>query len=221
MTTYSDQMTSHSFVQRPISLGQSNAEHSSNQFSQSIDLSIRNCSPVEWDLLCTDKFNRILSAIKFNSLNIYSDAMFICTLIKLIHLLPDLHSLKVASVPNSNVNNLSAEDAESLRLLSINNKITKVSQWMDFELIDFLINLCPRMQHLEVMWVECKDLQTLVRIILMKTITHIPRLHSLRINVRDGGDEIVNELQKMIDSEKLLADYIIQRSDNDINLQWK
>ncbi len=55
----------------------------------------------------------------------------------------------------------------------------------------------------------------------MKPLTHIPQLHSLLFNVRNGRDEIVDELQQMIDSEKLLSDYIIKRSSDDISLRWK
>ena len=125
------------------------------------------------------------------------------------------------SLPIQQLNNLSTEDAESLRLVSINNKITKIWQSMNIELTHFLIKLCPRMEHFEVHWIKDTDLLELVRFILMKCTTHIPHLQSLRLNVRNERDEIIDDLQNIIDSEKLLTNYTIKRWGNDITLQWK
>jgi hypothetical protein len=92
---------------------------------------------------------------------------------------------------------------------------------MNIELTQFLVRLCPRVEHYEVSWIIDTNLPELVRFILMKSITHISHLRSLRFNVRNGRDEIVDELQNIINSEKRLTDYIIKRSGNDIVVKWK
>ena len=102
--------------------------------------------------------------------------------------------------------NLSKEETENRRLVSISNKITKVWQLSDFESTRFLISLCPRMEYLEVKFIEYKDLEKLIRLILMETTTHP---HSLCFHVRYANDQMIYDLQKIIDSGKLIFNYNI------------
>lgn len=52
--------------------------------------------------------------------------MTINILLKILRLLPNLDSLKISFLPVLQLDNLSDEDAENLRLVSKTNKITKV-----------------------------------------------------------------------------------------------
>jgi len=193
----------------------------STEFSPYNELSITSSNFIQWGPSFIDAFSSIVYAIKFKNLFISCSEMPISMLLKIIHLLPNLHSLEISSLSLQKLNNLSDENADNLRLVSKNNKIRKVRQSMDIKITEFLITLCPRIQHFEVSWVTNIDLPRLVGFILMKPLTHIPQLHSLLFNARNGRDEIVDELQQMIDSEKLLSDYIIKRSSDDISLRWK
>jgi hypothetical protein len=168
-----------------------------------------------------NKFSPILSGIQFKSLYLGAYEISIGMFIKLLRLLPNLDSLEISSLLDIKMSYLFTEDAENIRLLSISNKITKVSQRLIFNQVKFLINLCPRMEHFEGVGIIDKDLEKFVRFILKETITKIPYLHSLRFSVYNLNDKTIQKLQKMLNSEKLLSNYTIRYSDNDISLQWK
>jgi hypothetical protein len=147
--------------------------------------------------------------------------MSIQTFLKLLLLLPNLASLKVSSSLLLEMNNLSIQDTENIRLLSISNNITNVWQWVDFEQVKLFINLCSRMEHFEVNGVKDIDIEKLVRFVSMNTITHTCHLNSLRLCVYNPNDTMVDKLQYMIDSEKLLPNCMIKRLDNVISLKWR
>lgn len=168
-----------------------------------------------------DKLHPMLLVIQVNSLSLNYAKMPICTFLTLIHLLPNLNLLKVNSLPLSQLNALSNEDADNLRLASKCNKITKVLQHMDMNLTEFLITLSPRIEHLEIIKITDPELEKLVRFLLAKSSTDTIHLNSLQFCVENMNDEIVDKLQKMINSEHLLSNYNIQRSGNKITLKWK
>jgi hypothetical protein len=143
------------------------------------------------------------------------------TFIKLLHFLPNLESLKMSFLFHLNMNDLSAEEEEDLRLISINNNITKVSQIMNLNQLMFLINLYPRMEHFQVCGVEDKDLIKIVSLILKKTMTNIPHLRTLQINLWSINDGTVEKLKNMVHSEKLLSNYTIKYTDTYFFLEWK
>ena len=140
-----------------------------------------------------------------------------CTLVKLLSLIPSLDSLKISSSLLPTTNKLFMNDAKNLIII---NKIRKVWQWMHFWQVKFLIRLCSRMEHFEIAGVKEIDLEALVRLILSKITTHVRHLSSLCLHVYNANDTMVDKLQYIIDSEKLLSNYIVERSDNVISLKW-
>jgi len=186
-----------------------------------IHMSIANYPAVEFSIPFINKFSPILLAIQFTCLHISFSNLLISTLVKIIGLLSNLDSLKVSFSSLQQLSDLSIEDAENLRLVSISNKITRVWLSMEFNLMYVLIKLCPRMEHLEIDHVNEEDLTKVVRIILMKSCRHICHLYSICFHIYTENDEIIYDLEKIIDSEKLLLDYKIKRKCNDILLQWK
>jgi hypothetical protein len=195
-------------------------ENASMQFSPSHALSITDHDYTKWCPSFINLLNSILCPVRFTSLNISCSLMTASMLFKIIRWLPNLDSLRVESLSLQQLKNLSDEDAEIFRLISTSNKITKVGQQMKMELTEFLLALCPRIEHLEVACIMNTEFERFVRFILMETFTHIPYLHSLRFLVVEANDEMIQKLQNMIDSEKLLSNYLIKRSDDHISLQW-
>ena len=92
---------------------------------------------------------------------------------------------------------------------------------LEIEQVNFLINLCPRMQYFQVHDSKDMDLKMLARCVLRKTNTDIPHLSSLYFDIHDEYDKMVWKLRKMIDSDKLLLNYTINRINNYIVLKWK
>ena len=141
--------------------------------------------------------------------------------IKIIRSLPNLIVLRVPELSLDQLGSLSVEEEEDLRHFSINNKVTDVSHSAELNLTQFLISLCPRMKYFEMSCKSDKIPEALVRLVLMSTITHTRDLHSLKIWIYKANDQLVRKLQNMIDSEKLLFNYIIKRLNNNIVLKWK
>ena len=85
-----------------------------------------------------------------------------------------------------------------------------------------LIKLCSEMNYLQV-----NDLNTInVKVFLSNILKHIiheshDHLRPLPVRVPTADDQMIKQLAKMIDSEKLLVNYTIRRVAEHIYLQWK
>ncbi len=165
----------------------------------------------------------------FTHLNINCKGLPIGMLIEIIRLLPNLHCLEISSLSLFQSNGLSPNDSEMLFSVSINNKITKVklNKMDEMEQIHFLFDLFPHMQYLEV---DCKtenDLENFIKSIIMNNITYIHYLQCLCICVPNANEKMLENLKIMIDFEryfhvdKTFTDYILQRRENKIYLNWK
>jgi hypothetical protein len=169
-----------------------------------------------------DTIGPILAMVYINCLNITCREIFIGTLIDLIKYLPNLHSLVVSSLAMIHPRCLSVEEARTLRLVSNNNKITKVNlqRMNDLAQVQFLFDLCPRIEYLEVNCINDVFPEKFVRFILMKNTKYIPNLSSLCLEISLTNEDIVEKLKKMIDLEQLRQNYTIKQIDNRIYLRW-
>ncbi len=139
-------------------------------------------------------------------------------LFRIIQLLPNLDSLKVSSLPLIQSGWLFDDEGEIRYLTSINNKITKVNleKTTDIEQVHFILYLCLCIQYFQLDIPKDMDLDMLVRFILIKCTTYIPHLYSLCLSIPNANEEMVYQLQKLIESEKLLTNYMIKRISNNI-----
>lgn len=153
----------------------------------------------------------IFTAVHITSLKL-GENYSIDILVDVLNHLPNLNALKISSLPSIN--------SSDKQIVLNNNKITKVnlSEMIEFEQLEFLINLCPQMEHLEVSYTNNIDPESLVRFITK----HIPNLCSLCLYILIADhDVIVQKLRKMISTERLLHHYTIKRGLNRIYLLWK
>jgi hypothetical protein len=91
----------------------------------------------------------------------------------------------------------------------------------DIDEIVFLMDLCPHLIYLRVDNINNMNMESFVRIILLKMKTqHQSKLQLLCFHVRAADDQTIKQLNKMIDDEKLLIDYTIKRVLDFIYLQW-
>ncbi len=133
-------------------------------------------------------------------------------------------SLYISSLLLSNSNELPDEKARLLTHIIENNRITKVylRKLNDIEEIYFLIKLCPRMIYLKVDGINNMDMELFLKNILKKIKQECNehfRLFGFRIPTAD--DQVIQKLDEMITSEKLILDYTIKRLLESIYLQWK
>jgi hypothetical protein len=168
-------------------------------------------------------------AIQFTHLNIDCDRIPIGMFIEIIHLLPNLESLKISSLPLVQLSGLSFEDSASLLLVSITNKITKMKldKMDDMEQIHFLMDLCPRVQYFEIGCKTKNDLEDIVRSITMNSITPILYLKCLCLCFPNANEKMIENLQDMIDFErhfyvdKNFRECLLRRRQDKIFLNWK
>jgi len=196
----------------------------STQLSQSVVLTILDRYSVDLDIIFSiDDTSSVCTVLQITHLIIKCRNIFIGALIELLHFLPKLDSLKICSLSLLKPRCLLKDEVESLRLISKKNNITKVNLERINELaeVQFLIDLCSRMQYFEVDCSSKIDIKLLVRFILMKTIRCISHLCTLCLSGTEANDEMVKKLQDMINLEQLLYDYTIKCIDDKIYIRLK
>ncbi|CAF1131356.1 unnamed protein product [Adineta steineri] len=199
-----------------------NIDNALAPFIPTSQLVISGCSSTEQNQTFIDDFKALFVAIQFTHLNINCEKVPIEMLIRIIQLLPNLDSLKVSCMPIMQSAWLFSIDRDLFFQTSINNKIKKVhlEKIIEIEQLNFLLFLCNYMQYFQVDCGKDMDLEPIVRHILMKTRIYIPHLTCLHLNVQSGNEEMVYNLQRLIENEKLLNKYTIKRISDNIILRW-
>lgn len=150
------------------------------------------------------------------------------TVIEIIDLLPNLHSLEITSMPSPEANLLSTKASEMFLSVCNTNKIAKVklNQMKKIEQIYFLMDLCPQMEYLEVNCETEKDVISIVTFVTRNSIKHMRHLHCLRLSVPNAGEKLVENLKIIIDferpffSDQTFISYEIHRVQNKIFIDW-
>jgi len=173
--------------------------------------------------LFMNKFQSTFVAVQFTRLKINCKDIPIGIFIRMIHLLPNLDSLEVLSLPNIQSNWLS-NNYGSMHQFStpIDNKITNVNlkKIINIEQVHFFLYLCPRVQYFQVNIPKHMDYKMLGRFNLIQAKTYNIYLRFLSLCIKNANEDMIHNLQKLIDSEKLLSNYMIKRFGNYICLKW-
>ncbi|CAF4080837.1 unnamed protein product [Adineta steineri] len=116
-----------------------------------IQLTIRDYKFTELNWRLIKKLKCAFKAIQFTHLDINNNSMSINMLLDILHLLPNIESLKLSSIPILQLESLSIEDTKNHLSVSAINKITKVKlgQVTEEQQIEFFINLCAHIKYLE------------------------------------------------------------------------
>ncbi|CAF4226281.1 unnamed protein product [Rotaria sp. Silwood2] len=144
------------------------------------------------------------------------------SLMKILNVLPELDSLKIAYLSISEIR-YSFIDDQNLRLVSYQNKITKVylENVKKSEEVYFLLRLCLRMKYLKVNFIYDVNQKLFIRNFLRTIIINRHQyLQSLYFQVPKIDVQIMNELEEMINREKLLRHFTIKRVLNYVHLEW-
>ncbi|CAF1068304.1 unnamed protein product [Rotaria sordida] len=163
--------------------------------------------------------------------NIYHFELFrekICspTLINIIDKLLEVGSLKIRSLSSSSsfISDLS-DEGKTFRIISKKNKITKVCLEKMNEINDiyFLIRLYPRMNYLQMNCINNNiDLESFLQNILrIINNDYNQYLRSMIFHILTADNKMIEKLNQMINSNKLLVHYTIKRVLDHIDLQWK
>ncbi|CAF2946768.1 unnamed protein product [Rotaria sp. Silwood2] len=212
---------SHNMIEKSIAPDQQESSTSSTMISESNHLNIIDLSYFQPNETYYDMLSPILTNLSITCLNITLSTIFIGTLIDFIRCLPNLDSLVISSLEMLQPRCLSIEETRNFRLLSDNNKITKVNlkQMNDLEEVQFFLDLCPRMTYFEVNCTDYVGPENVLRFILMKNIRYIRNLSLLCLKVSRTNLNIVDNLKHTIDFEQLCHNYTIKQIDNRIYLR--
>ncbi|CAF2851047.1 unnamed protein product, partial [Rotaria sp. Silwood2] len=199
--------------------------NSCDQLSKFMRLILVNKSSEGWpNSLAINKYiSHVLTVTQIHHMET-QEHFFIGKLREILDLLSELDSLQIYSLSFSQSTCLSREEIENLLFLSTKNQITKLCLEIIIliEEVYFLIEIFPRINHLQVNFIHSMDVELFVRLILIQI--KIKSNHPLRLLcfcVAAADDEMVHKLEKMINIENLLVDFTVKHVMNEIYLQWK
>ncbi len=163
---------------------------------------------------------RVLNITQIYHLNIEQQISYE-RLIQIIHLLPDLITLKINSLSFYRSMTFSNQVFPITSSLEHAKKIKYVYMEKVHTINDiyFLMSFCPHMEYLNVECIKDMNIQSFLRDILNKSNHQYLRLLCIYITTAD--DQMIKQLNKMIYDEKLLLDYTIHRELYNIYLKWK
>jgi hypothetical protein len=160
---------------------------------------------------------------QFTNLHIDFYQFSIRIILQYLYHLPNLDSLTITSKFPETMKIVSKEQTNMFDLVSNQNKITKLSleQMTELDQVHLLMDLCPHLHYLQLTCRNISDAEWLIRYVLTKQNTNfIPYLCLICISLSNADDIITNNLQNIIDSEKLVENYKILRICDRIYLQW-
>ncbi|CAF0997080.1 unnamed protein product [Adineta steineri] len=172
-----------------------------------------------------NQIKRILNFTQIYHLDIEQN-ISIARLMQIIHLLPDLISLKINDLSFYESSILRLACQESLKISALkhasNIKYVCLEKTCTMEDILFLISFCRHMEYLNIEGVENMNIQSFLSDILNKMNQyHYEYLHTLCIYITIADNQMIKQLEQMIDDENFLLDYTIHRQLYNIYLKWK
>ncbi|CAF4138930.1 unnamed protein product [Rotaria sordida] len=198
--------------------------NSSDELSKSIRLRLDEVCPEQWTktIYLNDYINHVLCLTHIYHLEIRAK-IFCDKLMEILHLLPDVITLKIYSLSILKRENLSKDEIEFLYILLPKNQIQKISfgNMKDTDELYMLILICSRINHLHIECINYMHAEWLIELILteIKVVSN-SLLRLLCFSIPEANDEMCEKLQEMIDRENLRFDFIIKHVMNKIYLQW-
>ncbi|CAF4365997.1 unnamed protein product [Rotaria sp. Silwood2] len=171
-----------------------------------------------------NKIIPLFEMLNVTRLNIDCSQIIPNIFLKILSLLPNLDSMRIISFPPSEKLLLINENSKMFYLFLGNNKITKLSlrDIPNFEQMFLIMNLFSHIKFIELQQISNYNVELIIRCTLWKIqITNNNNLKTLCVNVDEGSHDELEKLQKMINSENLVEDYIIYRRHDKYYLEWK
>jgi len=205
--------------------------HSADPEKSNIQLKISEYDANSWYNGYLEKAKPIYEAIEFTHLSIDCTDLPPNLMIQILRLLPKLTSLEVISLPLFYSYDLCSSfvgsELEMLSFILINSKITRVTARQTTS-IEFILELCPRIQYLEIEYTRDLDLEKIIGSIAVNNRTHSCYLNCICLMNPTMNDVIIQDLQRCINFERLsdlnnegFNNYIIREKDRKIFLTWE
>ncbi|CAF3731105.1 unnamed protein product [Rotaria sordida] len=170
------------------------------------------------------EIERVLTITKIYHLEILEKKVSIPALIQIVNLLPDITTLKIHSLSIDETTELTLKELLILCSIKGTSKITKVylEEIDDVKGLDFLFTLCPYMEYFKIRCIYTVDIQSFLRIIfkiIKQNNNH--HLRSLCFPVQTTDKQIVENIERMINYEKLLSNFTVKHILDTVYLRWK
>ncbi|CAF4217004.1 unnamed protein product [Rotaria sp. Silwood2] len=199
--------------------------NSSDDLSKSIRLRLDDLCPEKWTktIYLNDYINYALTLTQIHHLEIH--AKICCDkLMEILHLLPDIITLKIFSLTILKQGNLSNDEIGFLCILLPKNQIQKIyfENMEDVDELYMLLLICSRINHLQIQCINYTHAELLMELILteIKGVSN-SLLRLLCFSIPEAHDEMIEKFEKMIDRENLRFDFIIKHVMDKIYLKWK
>ncbi|CAF3361724.1 unnamed protein product [Rotaria sp. Silwood2] len=170
------------------------------------------------------EIERVLTITKIYHLEILENKISIPALIQVVNLLPDITTLKIHSLSTDETTELTLKELLILCSIKQTIKITKVylEEIDDVKELDFLFTLCPYMEYFNVRCINMMDVQSFLRTIFKKIKqNNNNHLRLLCFPVRTADEQIVENIERMINYEKLLSNFTVKRTPDTAYLRWE
>ncbi|CAF1479062.1 unnamed protein product [Rotaria sordida] len=133
-------------------------------------------------------------------------------------------TLKIHSLSIDETTELTLKELLILCSIKGTSKITKVylEEIDDVKELDFLFTLCPYMEYFKIRCINTVDIQSYLRTIfkiIKQNNNH--HLHSLCFPVQTADEQIVKNIERMINYEKLLSNFTVKHILDTVYLRWK
>ncbi|CAF4942257.1 unnamed protein product [Rotaria sp. Silwood1] len=170
------------------------------------------------------EIERVLTISNIYHLEIPAKKVSIPALIQAVNLLPNITTLKVHSLSTDETTELTLKQLLILCSIKETSKITKVylEEIDDVKELDFLFTFCPCMDYFKVRCINTMDVQSFLLTIFKKIKqNNNHHLRSLCFPVQTVDEQIVKNIERMINGEKLLSNFRVKRILDTVYLRWK
>jgi len=189
-----------------------------NYFPNTTELTIKHSFKTSDDFISTT-LNRIIPLTKLTKLVIEDYDFPFKQIIQLIHLTPNLHTLKLDLLPFYEINLNLLEKNDFFQHVSSINKIKnfEIRNWCKLEKIQLIVTLFPQLEYFKTRINEEEMGQT-IRFLLSRNDYKKRRLFFLCIS--EIPKKCLKELNRVFKSKKILDDYLIKFINRDLYLWW-
>jgi hypothetical protein len=160
--------------------------------------------------------NCIIPLKQLTQLSLDYHRLAIEEIVELLHVTPNIHTLKLEFLPIDPIN---SESNELFQIVSTTNTVRNITIGREstLENIQLLVTLFPRLEYLTVNLFK-ENLQSIARFLLSKSNDNTRYLSLLCISKQ--RNDMMEELKSLLESENLLDDYTIKVINRKLHLWW-
>jgi hypothetical protein len=172
----------------------------------------------KYDSMITSKLSSVIPLTQLTHLCFGQSPFPTILMLELLDRAINVHTLILHNTKMLDIQTLTADQTDILYRIFQKNTIRKISIDVQCTLrhYQFLLNLCPQLKYLKMKLT--KKIESIIRFLLFKSQNKTSQLSLLCISHTDKI--LLKQIQTMIDREKLLNDYSIELTNNELYLWW-